>query len=130
MMFKSFGELLRTTRKEQKISLRKLEELTEVSFSHLSKIERGEYKPSRETVEIISEALELDEDVCMISAGYAPRELMESEIKKNTTLKPQSSDESLFFFDQENITEEEKEALKEHLEFLRYQAAKKNKEQK
>lgn len=75
-MSKELGEYIRLSRTEEKISLRKLEDLTGISFSHLSKIERGEYKPSREFVEIISNALDLDEDICMIKAGYAPKDLL------------------------------------------------------
>lgn len=92
LIYKTFGEFLRENRKDKKISLRKLEELTEISFSHLSKIERGEYQPSRDSVISIAEALELDEDVCMIMAGYAPSDLLPTKENVNLFKVPPQPD--------------------------------------
>lgn len=70
------GEFLRQYRNEHKISLRKLEEMTDgrVSFSHLSKIERGEFQPSKTTVALIAKALKLNINELFLMAGYAPQE--------------------------------------------------------
>lgn len=69
---KLLGEFLKTERRKKKISLRNLEGLSGISFSHLSKIERGEYTPSRTTVSLIARALNLDEDKLLVMAGYSP----------------------------------------------------------
>lgn len=72
-----FGDFLRKYRKENKYSLREMSDKTGISFSHLSKIERGEYNPSKNTVEIISNKLNLDENKLLIMAGYTPYQLGE-----------------------------------------------------
>ncbi|WP_163579060.1 helix-turn-helix transcriptional regulator [Gracilibacillus saliphilus] len=72
-----FGDFLRKYRKEYKCSLREMSDKTGISFSHLSKIERGEYNPSRRTVEIIAEKLNLDSNELLPLAGFNPNGLGE-----------------------------------------------------
>lgn len=68
------GEFLREYRKENNgITLRELSKRTGISFSHLSKIERGEHNPTKDTLFIIAEALDLNEDELYLMAGYAPK---------------------------------------------------------
>jgi transcriptional regulator with XRE-family HTH domain len=64
------GEVLRDKRKSKGYSLRKLEELSGISYSHLSKIERGEIKPTKETINSICKALEEDPEPILLLAGY------------------------------------------------------------
>nr|DAN67781.1 MAG TPA: Helix-turn-helix XRE-family like protein [Caudoviricetes sp.]DAO79975.1 MAG TPA: Helix-turn-helix XRE-family like protein [Caudoviricetes sp.] len=52
--------LLREIREEKSISLRKLSELTNISVSQLSKIERNESEPTISTLIRISLALKTD----------------------------------------------------------------------
>lgn len=52
--------LLREIREEKSISLRKLSELTNISISQLSKIERNESEPTISTLIRISLALKTD----------------------------------------------------------------------
>lgn len=54
------GENIRTIRKLKKISINKLSKLAGVSLGFLSDIENGKTNPSIDTLEKISEALEVD----------------------------------------------------------------------
>jgi len=67
-----FGQLLRQRRKQQQMTLRDLEELSGVSYSQLSKIERGESVPLRTNVERIAGALGGYRNELLYSAGYLP----------------------------------------------------------
>jgi len=69
-MNNKFGELIRLRRLEKDISLRKLAERTDISFSHLSKLERGEHTPSKDIIGELSVALDLSEYDLLILAGY------------------------------------------------------------
>lgn len=51
-------------------SLRALANETGISFSHLSKIERGEHTPSKEMLKILAEHLEVSEYDLLVLAGY------------------------------------------------------------
>ncbi|PAE27875.1 hypothetical protein CHI07_16880 [Paenibacillus sp. 7884-2] len=66
-----FGEFIKTYRtEEKKMNLRDFADLIGISFSHLSKIERGEHFPSKTTVGIIAESLGLEKDKLFLLAGY------------------------------------------------------------
>ncbi|MCM3739188.1 helix-turn-helix domain-containing protein [Oceanobacillus luteolus] len=66
-----FGEFLKAYRTEEKnMSLRDFADLIGISFSHLSKIERGEHVPSKTTVSMIANALGLEKDKLFLLAGY------------------------------------------------------------
>ncbi|MEM5009328.1 helix-turn-helix transcriptional regulator [Niallia taxi] len=64
------GEFIRTNRVNKDISLRGLSDITGISFSHLSKIERGEHAPSKDIIADLAKALELSEYDLLIMAGY------------------------------------------------------------
>ncbi|MDY0394743.1 helix-turn-helix domain-containing protein [Virgibacillus halophilus] len=66
------GEYLRSYRKDNDITLRELSKKTGISFSHLSKIERGEHTPTKTTLSILADALLLDKSELYVKAGYAP----------------------------------------------------------
>ncbi|MFA1821214.1 helix-turn-helix domain-containing protein [Virgibacillus oceani] len=67
-----FGEFIKEFRtKEKKMNLRDFADLIGISFSHLSKIERGEHIPSKTTVGMIAESLDIDKDRLFLMAGYA-----------------------------------------------------------
>jgi transcriptional regulator with XRE-family HTH domain len=56
----NIGEIIRTTRKEKKLTLRELEKISGVSYSLIAKVERGENKPTKETFLKLANALNLD----------------------------------------------------------------------
>lgn len=136
-----FGEYLRKIRKNEKgMSLRDFAELTGVSFSHLSKIERGEHTPSKATVEIIADVLKEDKNKLLLLAGYAPEidseELFKGAIKEESgydslaELKKLVEDygiEDIFFHNIEDwryLTEDDIQDIKEYIEFIQQKAKK------
>lgn len=137
-----FGEFLRNYRNNEKnMSLRDFAELIGISFSHLSKIERGEHTPSKTSVGMIAEALQLDKDKLLLLAGYAPEG--DSEIPIRTEDEYDSLEEikklvddygikDLFFHnidDWKNLTKDDIDDIREYIEFIQLKAKKrKNKD--
>ncbi|MEU7383510.1 MULTISPECIES: helix-turn-helix transcriptional regulator [unclassified Streptomyces] len=70
------GELVRNWRRRRKLSQLELASRAEVSARHLSFIENGRAKPSRELVLRLSEQLEVpvrQRNTLLVAAGYAPQ---------------------------------------------------------
>ncbi|WP_188858923.1 helix-turn-helix domain-containing protein [Oceanobacillus indicireducens] len=66
-----FGEFIKAYRtKEKDMNLREFAKLTGISYSHLSKIERGEHVPSKTTISMFADALGLEKDKLLLLAGY------------------------------------------------------------
>ncbi|QKS70216.1 helix-turn-helix transcriptional regulator [Paenalkalicoccus suaedae] len=97
-------------RKHHNLSLRELSERVNINYSVISRIESGSRPLSDNEINVFANFFD-------VSADYILGRSDEPD-----PLKPQSKDESLFFFDEENLTEEELIELKKHLEFLRYKA--------
>ncbi|MEM6990887.1 MAG: helix-turn-helix transcriptional regulator [Myxococcota bacterium] len=71
----SFGSLLRRWRDTRKLTQLALGQEAEVSTRHISFMETGRSKPSREMVLVLASVLELplrDRNALLLSAGYAP----------------------------------------------------------
>ncbi|WP_079708123.1 LexA family protein [Paraliobacillus ryukyuensis] len=100
-----FGSFLKKVRSDRGYTLRELSNITGISFSHLSKIERGEYQPSKTTVLTISSSLDLDENELLILAGYAPQSESIKNLFPNLTYK--QSEKIL----EENVIKEEPDYL-------------------
>ncbi len=64
------GKMIKHRRVYVDKSLRALAEETGISFSHLSKIERGEHTPSKEMLKTLAEHLEMSEYDLFVMAGY------------------------------------------------------------
>jgi len=73
------SKMLKQQRLMAELTLRQLAASSGVSSSHLGRIERGERFPSGHILRKIAKALELDESLLMVTAGY---------------LSPQSSSET------------------------------------
>lgn len=131
------GEFLRNYRKEHnRMSLRALSEKTGISFSHLSKIERGEHNPSKPTLRVLAEKLDLNLDNLFIMAGFAPEKKISSsdllysnpdpeELQKFRIIDKITSefhDADLMFNDLANMTPEQ---LEEVYEFIKFKLSKK-----
>lgn len=56
----AFGKNLQTIRKTQKISLRKLEILSEVDYSEIHRIEKGKRNPSLTIILALAKAMKID----------------------------------------------------------------------
>jgi transcriptional regulator with XRE-family HTH domain len=70
-----FGELLREWRKRRSVSQLELSLDSEISARHLSFVETGRAKPSREVVVRLAETLEVplrERNTLLLAAGYAP----------------------------------------------------------
>lgn len=76
-----FGDYLKQNResKRPKISMRELARRTNVDPSYISRIEKGEYVPSREIVMNIAKALNENVNEFLMKAGYVP---LDSESNK------------------------------------------------
>lgn len=72
-----FGEFVKTARKDLGYTLRELADKAELSFSQLSKIERGESNPSQSTIERIAYALNINKYELLALAGYLDAEILE-----------------------------------------------------
>ncbi|MBI2853275.1 MAG: helix-turn-helix domain-containing protein [Chloroflexi bacterium] len=78
MEAKDFGAKLRDLRKRARLSQRALAEKAGIDFTYLSKIETGKMPPpSRDVVLRLAEALDVDRDELLISAGRVPSEMAE-----------------------------------------------------
>lgn len=76
-MENKLGQFIRDKRKEFGITLRELSKESGISFSHLSKIERGEHMPSKETIETIADSLGIDKYELFLLAGHSTDSDME-----------------------------------------------------
>jgi transcriptional regulator with XRE-family HTH domain len=142
-----FGRYMREHREIENISIKKLSEMTEISVSHLLKIERGEVQPTRETVEFISSYLDIDEDIASIKAGYSPKELVsDDQLRKeysrgigdtgildeeeNIVSEENKSDltpeEHVFFKDFKGLSDEDKQAILKQIRALKKMADEEN----
>ena len=72
----TFGQYLRTIRKQSGISQRNLAEQAQVDFTYISKIENGHVAPpSKEVLERFACILETDENKLILAAGKIPHDL-------------------------------------------------------
>jgi transcriptional regulator with XRE-family HTH domain len=75
-----FGEKLKAIRKAKKDTLRTLASRANLSYSFISSIEAGRYRPSKETVIALSEALDYPHvNEMLLLSGYAPRAIETDE---------------------------------------------------
>jgi transcriptional regulator with XRE-family HTH domain len=75
-----FGEKLKAIRKAKKETLRTLAGRANLSYSFISSIEAGRYRPSKETVIALTEALDYPHvNEMLLLSGYAPRPLGSDE---------------------------------------------------
>jgi len=70
----NIAAIIKQTRKNKKLTLRELEQVSGVSYSQISKIERNENKPSDETIYKLFTALELDTKFLLNTEGHSNNE--------------------------------------------------------
>ena len=68
---KLLGETIKQEREAMNLTLRDFAKLTGVSFSQLSKIERGEHRPTRETLDKIDLHVKTQKAWLYLMAGYS-----------------------------------------------------------
>ena len=64
---KSIGQIIREFRENKELLVRQVAALIEVDPSLVSKIERGDKRPTREQIRLLAGILEVDEDELMIA---------------------------------------------------------------
>lgn len=132
----NIGKFIREFRVENDLTLRDLAQKSGISFSHLSKIERGEHVPSKKTLDIISESTNLDKDKLYVLSGYAPSSnlgvgldhllggVKQKDLEKITIIKNISNefpDIDLMFKDMEDMTAEQLQDVYEFIKFKKEQ---------
>ncbi len=73
-----FGALLKSLREKRKVSQSKLAERSDFDHSYVSRLESGARMPTREAVDRLGEALELEQpqlDSLLAAAGFLPRDV-------------------------------------------------------
>jgi transcriptional regulator with XRE-family HTH domain len=76
--FDGFGKVLKRFREVRRVSQSKLAERAGFDHSYVSRLESGARTPTRDAVEQLSRALELDrvqQDELLAAAGFLPREV-------------------------------------------------------
>ena len=63
-------KIIREQRKKMSLSLKQLSEISGVSFSHLSRIEQGNRRPSIRTLQRIAKPLGFDLQELLVITGY------------------------------------------------------------
>ncbi|MGM7683754.1 helix-turn-helix domain-containing protein [Cytobacillus sp. Hm23] len=115
---KVLGERIKSLRLSQGYSQKEVAHAIGVSNVQLSRYESGDRKPDAETIKHLADFFEVSTDY-LLGRADTPASL--------AVVKQEDHKESLFFFDQENITREEAQALNDHLKYLRAIAQKVNK---
>lgn len=64
---KSIGQIIRDYRERKELLVRQVAALLEIDPSLLSKIERGDKRPTREQIRLLSGILEIDQNELMIA---------------------------------------------------------------
>jgi transcriptional regulator with XRE-family HTH domain len=97
----ALGRWMSAQRKLSDLSLRQLSELTEISSTYLSQIERGLHMPSVRVIKSVVEALGLDLEAALAQMGIVKEDAegeepgpaeVESAIKADAVLDPQQKE--------------------------------------
>lgn len=91
--FMTLAEIMTRYREQNSLSLRQMEEVVGLSFSYLSKIERGEIQPSKDTLKSISNKLNIPYYRLVIAAGHTfdlETDLGEESVYENSKEKNES----------------------------------------
>lgn len=71
MSVENLGSIIREAREAKRLTLREAAAITGITFSYIGKLENGKYVPSREKIDTLAKALDLDKNILMLLAGYA-----------------------------------------------------------
>lgn len=132
-MMVTFGNLIKVKRLNKDYSLRSLADITGLDHSYIGRLEKGESKPSRETVTKLSTALDIPLDELLIAAGYHPYNQQVGRINRDKDVIKESAAEYPTLKEQimaqlrldKDISEEEKgEIVEDVAEYFEYRKAK------
>lgn len=125
-MSEQFGKMVRQARLKKDLSLRDVADMgVGISFSYISKLEKGFYDPSKQVVCNLAMALDIPEDAALIAAGYAPTQIIHQDDKTTKYVDPsvQKLMEKLTVQLRADVslTEKEKELiLEDTMDFLQF----------
>lgn len=107
----TLGQYLANNRKSKKMTLREVEEASEVSNAYLSQLEHDRItKPSPNILYKLSSVYGVPYEILMSKAGY---------LSDPSTRQDDQKHGRVATFANDNLTQEEEEALLEYLAFLR-----------
>jgi transcriptional regulator with XRE-family HTH domain len=116
---KEFGALLKNLREKRGVSQSKLAERAEFDHSYVSRLESGARMPTRDAVERLAEALNLEQtqlDSMLAAAGFLPR-----DVTSLLTNEPVIG-EVLDFLQNEAVPSEFRDNMRQVLQLLAKQA--------
>jgi HTH-type transcriptional regulator, competence development regulator len=130
VLMSELGNLLRQLRGKE--TLRDAAARIGVSHTYLSILEKGydqrsgkPIKPTADTLKLISKAYDYPYEELLKLAGILEED--ESPSPSNKKHKELSKIESLFFYELDKLSEEDKKKALEHVRYLRYLAEQENK---
>jgi transcriptional regulator with XRE-family HTH domain len=79
------GQILKNARNDKGYTLRELGEKCSITYSYISAVERGAFKPSKDKLIKLAHALELNTDDLLVLAGFSP---VEEEVVRSRIVDP------------------------------------------
>lgn len=119
-----FGKKLRELRLKRDMSLRDLGERSGLSYSFIGSLEKGRFKPSRETVYSLAEALNHPADELLLLAGFAPETPTLEKIEKQD--KPDDQLTTIMFHKWDQLDERRRKQALKLIEILEQEADEEN----
>lgn len=113
-----FPERLKQLRSEHKLTQEQLGKKINVTKVSISGYENGNRTPDMETLQNLADVFDVSIDYLLGRSD--PKPIQKSSLND----LEMRDDENIFFFDLKGLSEEDIEKVKEHIEFLRYQAKK------
>lgn len=90
------GDFIKEARTRRRLTLRDLAEISGISYSQLSKIERGlAKKPTEESLDNLAYALNVDKDELYALAGYISRDMQQSVAESFSTIFQKSQEQGV-----------------------------------
>lgn len=108
-----FGDKLKRLRLSKNMSLRDLEKESGVSYSFIGSLEKGRFKPSRDSIIKLANALGEDLDHMLIAAGFIPEVGIGKVTSEDTSDEKEFIEwmkdvDDAFFYDFSHSPEEQK----------------------
>lgn len=124
-----FGKKIRELRLKKDMSLRDLGERSGLSYSFIGSLEKGRFKPSRETVYSLAEALNHPTEELLLLAGFAPDTPIEKNNPSPSEKKP-DNEANIFYREWDKLTPERKQQAIDFLKYLNQLADEENNRKK
>lgn len=113
------GQRLKACRKAKKLTQQELSEILGLNRSTYAKYETGDNEPDNQTLQKLADFFEVNIDYLL---GRSDTPSYSGKMNK-----PLTKFESLFFYELDKLSEEDKQKALEHVRYLRYLAEQENK---